>query len=69
MWIVLGIVAYIAIACVTFIACADGGFFSAISAALVWPALVIVAAVAAVVTVIASVITYGFFTVKNINRK
>lgn len=64
MWIALGVVVYIAIACVTFLTIGRDNVFAGISAALAWPLLVVVAAVTAVISVVVSVIGYVFFAVK-----
>ena len=53
LWIVLGIVAYVAIAIVTFIACVDDGFVQSLSTAVFWPVLVMIAAVSAIITAVA----------------
>lgn len=66
MWIVLGIVAYVAIACVTFIACSEDGFFAGVLAAIAWPVLVLFAAVASIITAAACIVTYGFYIVRGI---
>lgn len=69
MWIALGVVVYIAIACVTFLAIGRDNVFEGLLSALAWPLLVVVAAVPAVISVVVSVIGYVFFVVKRCFEK
>lgn len=55
MWIVLGIITYLVIAIVTFIACVDDGFVQSLSTAVFWPVLVMIAAISAIITAVAFV--------------
>lgn len=58
MLIVFSIIAYVAVAAATFVACYDDGVFSALSTALFWPLVVVVAAVTAIITSVAMIVAH-----------
>lgn len=58
MLITFSIIAYVAVAAATFVACHDDGVFSAFSTALFWPLVVVVAAVTAIITSVAIIVAH-----------
>lgn len=70
MWICLGIVAYVVIACVTFIATAEeASSLSALLTAIVWPVLVVFAALFAVFSAVTLMVGYAVFIIRQTFKK